>query len=471
MPLPSSSDREYHDAFVDALIARWFVVDPEGALPAIRELEKKLIRSPGSVWQGSGEFFKAVARVRPEALLGALPEKASWNRSDFTIPAAFTSLATRDPPAARRFLERVADPDQRKAAEIAIAQGIAKNDPLAAVALAHTLNSADVFQAALKAAEHAGAGTLHAVLMANARKFPIGYNLPELVLQHPDEDWSGLVGDEPEKTVGVTLQTMSEAARLTPEERDRRLAGLDRLPPELREKIASALVSAWAKDDPQAAGDWAVAYARGDSQPSESQRVNAAFYQWLQADRAAALAWCAHLPASPLRDELGNNAAAFLARDGKLDEAQALFHPQPGASSAKLIASIAAARGKDDPAAAALWLDSLPPDTDTTMAIKPVLEKWVDLDASAAASWVEAQPAGPRRETALEAYTRAAAELDPAAAGEWAATIADRQARAKAAEYVFDQMDRRDPAAARQWLRALSGVDAAWRERFIRLHR
>ena len=130
MPLPFRFDREYQDAFADALIERWFVVDPDGALPAIRELEKKLIRSPGSRWAGSGEFLNAVARVRPEVLLAALPEKASWERADLAIPAAFTSLAKRDPAAARGFLERVADPDQRKAAEVACAKGVAENDPL-----------------------------------------------------------------------------------------------------------------------------------------------------------------------------------------------------------------------------------------------------------------------------------------------------------------------------------------------------
>ena len=183
--------------------------------------------------------------------------------------------------------------------------------------------------------------------------------------------------------------------------------------------MASTLIGAWAKDNPQAAAEWALARATlDDGDAPESRRVNAAFNQWLQADEAAALAWCAHLPASRLRDELDNNAAALLSRDGKIDEAQALFHPRPGESAAQVIASIAMARAKDDPMAAALWLDSFPPETDTTIAIKPLLEKWIELDSSAAASWVEAQPAGRRREAALQAYTQATAEIDPAAAGE-----------------------------------------------------
>ena len=85
-----------------------------------------------------------------------------------------------------------------------------------AMSLARSLDSEDVFQVALTAAERAGAGMLRAVLVANARKFSIGYKLPGLMLRHPDEDWSSLVGDEPDRTGGVAVDTISEAERLRP---------------------------------------------------------------------------------------------------------------------------------------------------------------------------------------------------------------------------------------------------------------
>ena len=471
-PTPSSHgfDQEFSDAYMNALIDRWFAVNPAGALAGIQQMEKKLIIKPGSVWSGSGEFFSALARTRPEVRLGTLPEKALWDNGDPSLATAFTALAKRDPASARGYLDRFADPEQRKSAEVAIAQGIAENDPPAAVALARTLDSAQVFESALAVARRRGAGAVRDVLIANAKKFPLAYNLPELALRDPDEDWAALTGDTPGDQHGVSMQTIAAAERLTPEERERCLASLDRLPPNLREQLTGTLLGAWAKDDPRPAAEWAVTHAKPeDSEAPESRRVEWPFHTWLRADEAAALAWCARLPASPLRDDLTNGAAAWLANAGNIAAAVSLLRPRDGEKSSYAIAAIAVARAKDDPAAAAAWIDSLPPDTDTGGAVGALVEKWAGREAAGAASWVEAQPAGPRREAALQAYTRAAAELDPAAAGEWAAAIADPKARTKAAEYIFRQWTSRDPTAARAWLRALPGVDPVLLDRIIRI--
>ena len=465
-------DPEFSGAFMDALVERWLLVDPAGAVAGIREFEKKTAGNTASEWTDEGQFFSAFARTHPEMLLDALPEKAVWDPFDRSLSAAFNVLAKRDPAAARGYLGHFTDPEQRKSAEVAIAQGVAENDPVAAVALARALDSRAVFDSAIAAAKRRGSAALRDVLRANAKKFSVGQALPELALRDPDEDWEALAGDAPDDMRFVLVQTHTEAGRLTPEERARRIAGLDRLPPNLRGLMAGMLVRAWAKDDPRAAAEWTLAHAKpGDGDAPESQRVGAAFYPWLQADEAAALDWCAHLPASPLRENIASGAAASLARAGKIDAATAMLGSHPGAKSSDAIAAIAEARAESDPAATAAWIDSLPPEIDTAGAMNALVEKWTQRDAAAAAGWVEAQPAGTRRDAALQAYTHAAAELDPIAAGEWTATIADPKARTAAAEYVFRQMSRRDSAAARAWLRALPGVDPVWRERFLRLGR
>ena len=438
----------------------------------IREFERKTTGKTASEWTGEGQFLAAFARTHPEMLLDALPEKAVWDPYDRSLSAAFAGLAKRDSAAARSFLERFTDPQQRKSAEVAIAQGIAENDPVAAVALARTLESQAVFDAAIAAAKRRGLGAVRDVLMANGKKFSVGQTLPELALHDLDEDWAALVGDVPDETRGVLVQIGAEANRLTPEERARRIAGLERLPPNLRGLMAGMLIGAWARDDPRAAAEWTLAHAKpDDGDAPESVRMGAAFYPWLQADEAAALDWCAHLPASPVRENIASGAAASLARAGKIDAALAILGPHPGAKSANAIAAIAESRADSDPAAVAEWIDSLPPEIDTAGAANMLVEKWAARDMAAAAKWVEAQPAGARRDAALQAYTRAAAEIDPMAAGEWAATIADPKLRTKAAESVFGLMSRRDPAGARAWLRALPGVDPAWRDRFLRLGR
>jgi hypothetical protein len=457
---------EFSRAFMDVLVARWLEVDPTGAFPAMQALEAELKKRSLA---GNGDFAAAFARVRPDLVLGALPEKASWERFDQIIPTAFTALASRDPAAARGHLGRIADPDQRKEAEVAIAQGIAQNDPVAAVALARMLESTLVFDSALEAAERIGVGVLREVLVANQRKFPIGFNLTELVLRYPEEDWSAFVNDAPEKSPGLSGGAMREAQRYTPEQRQQVLARLDEFPSGVRTQVSTALIHAWARDDAPQATAWA--YARATAGPGEDAALSWAFNAWRGTDHASAVDWWSRLPASPLRDRLGSGIASALAVEKKFGEAIQYFQPKAGGESAELTANIARAGADHDPVRVAHWLDAMPPDIDTTKAMGPVLEAWVRRDADAAAQWVEAQPPGQRRDAALQAYTRAAAGLDPAAAAEWVAAIADPQMRAAAAEHAFAQLDRSDPTAARAWLRTLPGVDAAWRERLIRLGR
>ena len=470
VPLPWHFDDEYKEAFADALIERWFTVDPAGALPAIRDLEKKLIISPGKLWAGSGEFIKAVARVRPEVLLDSLPPNPVWDRFDTTIPAAFTALGRRDPDAARRYLERITDSAQRSGAEIAIAEGIAGNDPVAAVQLAHSLRAPQVFHAALAVAERSGPAAMREVLAANGGKFPIGFSLPALVLRYPDEDWASLASDPPSSQLGLTTEVISAVDRLAPADLKRRLDRLDDLPPSVRDQLAGAMVSAWVREEPRDAVTWAFTRAKPDDpQAAASQQANTAFRRWLESDRTSAASWWEHLPPSPLRDRLGNSIAVNYAHNGDLAPALALFRPTAG--DPESLANVVAACAKHDTSAAAAWLETLPSGIDVTKALVPLIEKWVSRDAAAAAQWVEAQPAGPRRDAALLAYSRAAADLDPTAAGEWAAAISEPAVRTRAVEFVFSQMRRSDPPGARAWLRSLDRLDERWRERLLRLAR
>jgi hypothetical protein len=468
IPFPGSFDQKFCDGFMDALIERWFEVDPAGAFASIEELEKKLIIKPGQRWAGSGRFSAAVARSHRETLLEALPANATWPRSDRDIPAAFTSLAARDPAAARRFLERITDPECRKSAEIAIAEGIAKSDPLAALALARTLGSTAVFNAAVAEAERIGPGMLRQVLAANDRKFPIGFSLTELVLRHPHEDWNAFVGDAAVAPSGLTDRVQREARRLSAEERQQMLSRLDQYPSAVRESLASALVDAWALAEPRQASEWAFAHAANAGKDApEFAPLAWAFHHWMSSDEEGVLAWWAALPASQQRDRLAVDIAAKLANDGRLDRALKFFHPDEGSASADIAVVIASAQARNDPAGAAAWLDSLPAKLETDKAIGPIVQTWIGRDAAAAARWVEAQPAGTRRDAALNAYTLAATELDPAAAGEWAASIADPASRTQAAEFVFRELNRRDPPAARAFLRSLPNADKAWVEALI----
>ena len=165
MPIPSmgSFDAEFCHGFMDALIARWFEVDPAGALAGIRDLEKKLIIKPGQVWSGSGDFSAALARVFPEMLLAALGDPPTWDRFDQSVRIAVTALAARDPAAARKFIAR-ADPAVRGFADSAFLSGLAKNDPVAAADARRGSYSSGGFYEIVAEAERRGSGVLRQVL-------------------------------------------------------------------------------------------------------------------------------------------------------------------------------------------------------------------------------------------------------------------------------------------------------------------
>ena len=338
-------------------------------------------------------------------------------------------------------------------------------------------------------AERRGPGVFRQVLAVSDGKVKLGSALVELMLRHPNEDWSAFADDASDPLVKSVQSAMGKhqremgiaaaqvgltdrdkrAARGVPaEERQRILARIEEFPASVRESMASALVDAWAIEEPRQATEWAL--ARAEKSP-QSSALGWAFNQWMSADENGMIAWWSQLPASAQRDDLGVKIASSLANGGQIDRALKFFHPQRGAESAGVAVAIASARAKDDPAAAAAWLDALPENLNTVPAVAPIVGKWIERDAAAAASWVEAQPAGARRDAAVNAYTLAATEFDPAAAGAWAATISDPATRQKAAEFVFREMNRRDPRAARQFLRTLPGADPAWSERLIRLER
>ncbi len=461
-------DDELNSAFMDALIARWVEVDPNGALAGIRAKESKLVKE-NSRMVDAGLYLAAYARLHPRALLEEMPQGATWDGLDGTFRTAFRALGERDAAAAREYLDRITDPKLRRQAEASIAIGVAKNDPVAAVALAHELDDRSVLEAALASAERIGPGILRQVVAANDGRIFEYIRWTELVLRHPDEDWSSLAGKLPDQITGATIEAIAETTRLTPEARQHLLERLDQFPPAVRRHVETAVMMGWSRREPREAVEWALAHARPtDAEAPENMRVQTAFFALQGNDLAMAEDWCLNLPDSPLRDQLANTVAASHARVGDLEKARLLFRPDAGNKSAGVAAAIAAAQAENDPVGAASWLVSIAPDTDVSKAIVPVIESWVGSDAEAAARWLEAQPVGALREAGLKAFARSASETDPVAASAWVQLITDFETRRQATEAVLRQWNRTDPAAADEWLRSLPNVDERWRQHLLR---
>ncbi|HZJ17599.1 MAG TPA: hypothetical protein VFD27_21275, partial [Chthoniobacteraceae bacterium] len=409
-PYFSGFDNEFRATYLEAIAARWFTLDPEGALLAIHH-------------SSAGELLQAVARIRPELAL----EKLSLETNNNLDPVARTALQTlgsRDAKAARQFLDRFINANTRKAAEIAIAQGVAESDPLAAVALARQMNEDTVYQAALIAAERIDLSVVRQVLIAADGKLDRSVKFhPQWLLRYPDLA-SNIKDDNQTKAGSYVSEELRLAAdRLPLEERTRLLAEYDSLPLGARDSLAAALASSWARSDPRAAAEWALAHAEaGDRASPANNAAQQVFVRWVNNDTDAALAWWHALPASPLRDALGNEASTFIAEAGDLDAALQLFHPSEAntgggirerfahfsyttdvrstgnATDALITTQLAQFLAERDPAKAAAWLAALPAAVPTEQAAAAVIDRWYRREPESAARWIESLPPGARRD-------------------------------------------------------------------------
>jgi hypothetical protein len=329
-PAPSFSafGREFQDAYCAAIAERWLALDPDGALPAMERVDEA-----GHFSYGPGGLLYSLARLRPELVLEKLPAK---NRG---IYEALKALAARDAKAAQRFVEQWKGPAPY--AQNAIIAGLAESDPLAAVALAGEVKEAsvkgslsdgirpaNVFATIIDAAAKRDSFTFQQVLQAVGDRLPAFAVSPDLVLQHPGlvETWQS--SPAPKDGLGLNRSTLDAAERLAPEERERLLASYDTLPAGPRSGVAAALASIWARTEPRAAADWAVAHGKPeDGASAENTAAQQVFVRWIAGDADAALAWWRTLPDSPLRAAIGTNASTYLAEEGRIDEALAIFKP------------------------------------------------------------------------------------------------------------------------------------------------
>ncbi len=477
----SGFGRQFQDAFCAALAERWLVVDPNGAMAAMQRVDAGAHFS----W-GPGGLLYSLASLRPELVLEKATTLSRGNFLESHTSEALTALAARDLKAAQRFAEKWQEPPLDQWARKAIIDGVATTDPLRALALAGDSKDQFNFATIVNAAAKLGPLVFQQVVQAAGDRLGPYAISPEFILRHPE--LANLLPNLPAPPSGfLNPGALASAERLPPAERERLLANYDSLPPGPRAGAAAALACVWARTEPRAAADWALAHAKADdganAENAASQQV---FLRWITSDPDAALAWWRAIPASPLRAALGTNASTYLAEEGRLDEAREIFQPAADATNnpqatAPGVMSMGGGSGDEqatvhlgqllaarDPAAAGAWFATLPPTVATYQTTLAFLPKWYARAPEAVARWLETLPAGMARDVATRTFVKEAARISPAGAGEWVATVADPDLRQSAASLVYWEMRRDDPAGAKRWLGELRGVDEAWREGALR---
>jgi hypothetical protein len=480
-PYFSAFGREFQDAYCAAIAERWLALDPDGGFAAMQRVDE------GDHFSyGPGGLIYSLARLRPELVLEKMPAKNRYNLQNCTYEALKT-LAARDVKAAQRFAEQWKELALNAQARNAIIAGLAESDPLAAVALAGETKEPSVFIAIVNAAAKRGPLTFQQVVQAVGERLPPYAISPDLVLQHPELADALPNLPAPKNSFGLSPATgLDLAERFAPEERARLLASYDTLPAGPRSGVAAALACVWARTEPRAAADWAVAHGKPeDGASAENTAAQQVFVRWITGDADAALAWWRTLPDSPLRAAIGTNASTYLAEEGRIDEALAIFKPAQdakakapgtmtiggGSSDEQATVQLGQILAENDPATAGGWFAKLPPSVATYQTTLAFLPKWYAREPEAVARWIETLPAGSARDEATRTFIQEAARLSTTGASEWVATVTDADLRQSAAAMVYREMRGEDPAGAHRWLSELPGVHEAWRGGMLRIWR
>lgn len=209
-----------------------------------------------------------------------------------------------------------------------------------------------------------------------------------------------------------------------------------------------AVAERWGTLDPAGA----LAWLNKQSNPTiKEKQMDGLMTGWLKTDLPAAAEYArAHLDGTPASDRYAAVAANYLAANDP-QAAMAYIETLPEGTTKQFAQTLAAAKWAYlDPAAAAAWVSSLPPEGQGA-AVVSVISQWANQDPQAAGNWMNTLE-GPGKDSAISAYAAHLAPRDPGTALGWAQSIANPEIRTATVEALVQQWRERDPTRATDWI-------------------
>ena len=227
-------------------------------------------------------------------------------------------------------------------------------------------------------------------------------------------DWASKLPDS--QRTGAYIGLMGTLASTDPRTASALVTRLEDGGPR-REAIRN-IATAWAKQSPLAAMDWAQSLAGEDRKSAMNEALGS---------------WASHQP---------QDAAKYLETltAGEITATQLKAVAEPWLNQA--------------PAAAATWVATRPEGDARNEAMSGVMWRWTMSEPAAASSWLRSQPAGPTHDAGIAGLALATFDSDPSSALTWAATIADETKRTESITKGMTEWLKRDPTAAREWAAA-----------------
>jgi RNA polymerase sigma factor (sigma-70 family) len=205
----------------------------------------------------------------------------------------------------------------------------------------------------------------------------------------------------------------------------------------------SGVLGTIAATDPQEAATLALTLEAGDARKDILGKIA---QSWARHSPEKALAWAATLASSESKRA---TSLAF--------ESWSKTHPEKAAQyldenpNPDHLEIIASKWSEKDPESATSWIASKKKSPQRNSALAKTLWNWTTQTPKAATAWIESLPQGTSRDQAIAGLATAAIEFDPRSALEWSLKISAPSFRDELSRHTFESWNRRDPDTARQW--------------------
>lgn len=217
-----------------------------------------------------------------------------------------------------------------------------------------------------------------------------------------------------------------------------------------RARLCEAVVERWKESKPAAAAQLIMKLTGGQS---ASDLLGQVLPHWSRADLKAAVRWAEQLPPNSTR------TAALIHLSYAWVEANpaeaATFARDLGADHGPFLAAVIGGWTRQDPKAAATWVQQLPASPTRDSALASLSATWAEQDPSSAFGFALGLPLGGAQQEAVISILSAWAAKDPGTAARWLLTLPEGRPRDYAIENVVYQWAQKDTAAAVTWLQQL----------------
>jgi len=244
---------------------------------------------------------------------------------------------------------------------------------------------------------------------------------------------------------GLLAQSVAEQwARQDP---DAALEWASTLDPEQQVGAYSGIINNILESDPQRAAALAMSLDSSDRPKLLGQIAEA----WAAQDPAEAVAWANTLSSNDRESSLQEALGSWAVSDPS--QAAAYVDQLPEQERSSYVLDVVRNWSEQAPADAAAWLGSQPEGEGRAEAMGHLMWNWTTRDPEAAANWLGEQPAGPSYDSGVTGLAKAATHAydDPSTAVNWASTIENQDLRDSMTQHTLGVWRRQDEEAAQSW--------------------